>query len=50
MPLDEIVRNSAPAIGGLLVTAVALFYTQSVRRRLTRARPERHAETHRPAE
>lgn len=33
MPLDEILRNSAPAIGGLLVAAFALAATRFGRRR-----------------
>jgi hypothetical protein len=32
MPLDEILRNSAPAIGGLLVAAAALAATRFARR------------------
>jgi hypothetical protein len=32
MPLDEIIRNSAPAIGGLLVAAVGLAFARFSRR------------------
>lgn len=32
MPLDEILRNSAPALGALLVIAATFLYARSVRR------------------
>ena len=49
MPLDEIVRNSAPAIGGLLVAAVALACARFGRR--SRPRPREAATSaHHPAE
>ena len=45
MPLDEILRNSAPAIGGLLVIAATFLYARSVRRqtRIHRTRVPRPA-------
>jgi hypothetical protein len=49
MPLDEILRNSAPAIGGLLVTAAALLYARSGRRP-SRASRTSHPAAHHPAE
>ncbi|MEA3065319.1 MAG: hypothetical protein QOJ27_1771 [Sphingomonadales bacterium] len=49
MPLDEILRNSAPAIGGLLVTAAAFLYARSVRRQTHKAQA-RHPAAHHPAE
>jgi hypothetical protein len=49
MPLDEILRNSAPAIGGLLVAAAALACARFGPR--SRARPpEAGTSTHHPAE
>jgi hypothetical protein len=41
MPMDEILRNSAPAIGGLLVTAAGLAYAHSLRGSATRRQAER---------
>ena len=49
MPLAEILSNSAPAIGGLLVTAAALLYARSARRRGSHASAPRPA-AHHPAE
>ncbi|MGZ8285729.1 MAG: hypothetical protein ACXW27_06560 [Allosphingosinicella sp.] len=51
MPLDEILRNSAPAIGGLLVIAATYLYARSVRRqtRIHRTQARRPA-AHHPAE
>jgi hypothetical protein len=49
MPLDEILRNSAPAIGGLLVAAFALACARFARR----SRPPSHTagdSIHHPAE
>jgi hypothetical protein len=37
MPIDEIVRNSAPAIVGLLAAATGLLYTRHIRRQSSRA-------------
>jgi hypothetical protein len=45
MPLDEILRNSAPAISGLLVIAATFLYARIVRRQTQnacRARPAAH--------
>lgn len=49
MPLDEILRNSAPAIGGLLVAAAALASARFVRRSEPR-RTEAAISAHHPAE
>jgi len=49
MPLDEILRNSAPAIGGLLVATVALACVRFGRRAQPR-RGETAASVHHPAE
>lgn len=49
MPLDEILRNSAPAIGGLLVAAAGLALTHFERRR-SRRRREEAARVAKPAE
>jgi hypothetical protein len=49
MPLDEILRNSALATGGLLVAAAALAYAWVGRRRL-RKDANRRAAAHHPAE
>jgi hypothetical protein len=49
MPVDEIVRNSAPAIGGLLVAAFALACARFGRRGRPRRR-ETAASVHHPAE
>ena len=40
MPLDEILRNSAPAIGGLLVAVATLAATHFGRRKLRLRREE----------
>lgn len=50
MLLDEIVRNSAPAIGGLLVTAATVLYAHAARRRARRAEPDPRPATRHPAE
>jgi hypothetical protein len=47
MPLDEILRNSAPAIGGLLVAAFALACARFGR---SRTRPKAVTSVHHPAE
>lgn len=48
MPLDEILRNSAPAIGGLLVALAALAIARFSRRS---SRPEgARTSAHHPAE
>jgi hypothetical protein len=51
MPLDETARNSAPALGGLLVIAATFLYARSVRRqtRIHRTRA-RHPAARHPAE
>jgi hypothetical protein len=49
MPIDEILRNSAPAIGGLLVIATALMGTRFARRSRSRP-PVAHPAVHDPAE
>ncbi|HEX8225345.1 MAG TPA: hypothetical protein VF605_16140 [Allosphingosinicella sp.] len=51
MPLDEIARNSAPAIGALLVIAASFLYARSVRRltRIHRTHAGRPA-AHHPAQ
>ena len=41
MPVDEILRNSAPAIGGLLVAAAALASMRLARRTRARERKAR---------
>jgi hypothetical protein len=49
MPLDEILRNSAPAIGGLPVTAAAFAHARVGRWRAGEAEALRPAARH-PAE
>lgn len=51
MPLDEILRNSAPALGGLLVIAATYFHARHVRRQ-TRIQKSQgaHPAAHHPAE
>jgi hypothetical protein len=50
MPLDEILRNSAPAIGGLLVAAAGLAFAHFERRKLRRRREEAARAAGKPAE
>ena len=49
MPLHEILMNSAPAIGGLLVAAVALACARFARRPRPRS-PAAGGSVHHPAE
>jgi hypothetical protein len=51
MPLDEILSNSAPAIGGLLVIAATFLYARSVRRQTQIHKTQaHHPAAHHPAE